>query len=93
MERLGADADPIIDGVDVCNYGVLDGIPAARALLGRLVALDADSMIAWGNSSLTLRYLYAGLLQDQFRLDNPTAKAKWIAVTPGYAGILRSLSS
>jgi DNA-binding transcriptional MocR family regulator len=84
MERLGADVDPIIDGVDVRNYGVLDGIPAARALLGHLLGLDADSMIAWGNSSLTLMYLYARFLQDQFRAENPTAKAKWIAVTPGY---------
>jgi DNA-binding transcriptional MocR family regulator len=84
MERTGADIDPIFQGVDVRNYGLLEGLPAAREFLGRIADVSADSMIAWGNSSLTLMFLYARFIADEFRAKHPGRMAKWIAITPGY---------
>ena len=46
------------DGTDVRNYGSLDGLPEARALGGELLGVDPAAVIAGGNSSLTLMYLY-----------------------------------
>ena len=44
-------------GVDVRNYGGLDGLPEARALLGGLYDLTPDETLVGGNSSLQLMYL------------------------------------
>lgn len=84
MERMGADIDPIVDGVDVRNYGQLEGLPAARKLLGSIAGVPSENMIAWGNSSLTLMFLYARFVVDAFRTQHPTSTPKWIALTPGY---------
>ena len=46
------------DGADTRNYGGLDGLPEARALGAALLAVRPDEVIAGGNSSLTLMYLY-----------------------------------
>jgi len=46
------------DGVDTRNYGGLDGLPEARALGGAILGVRPDEVIAGGNSSLTLMYLY-----------------------------------
>ncbi len=84
MERLGADLNPIVDGIDVRNYGCLEGLASARKLLGHVAGVPMDNMIAWGNSSLTLMYLYSRFLVDEFRSKNPNLTPKWIANTPGY---------
>jgi DNA-binding transcriptional MocR family regulator len=84
MEHLGAHVDPVFQGIDVRNYGCLEGLPAAREFLGRIAQVSPDNMIAWGNSSLTLMFLYARFLVDDFRLKNPGKTPKWIANTPGY---------
>jgi len=46
------------DGTDTRNYGGIDGLPAARALGAALLGVRAEEVIAGGNSSLTLMYLY-----------------------------------
>ena len=46
------------DGTDTRNYGGLDGLTEARALGAGLLGVRADEVIAGGNSSLTLMYLY-----------------------------------
>jgi DNA-binding transcriptional MocR family regulator len=84
MERLGAGHDPIFQGIDVRNFGCLEGLPAARELLGRIAGVSGDNMIAWGNSSLTLMFLYGRFLADEFRAKHPGQTPKWIAITPGY---------
>lgn len=43
-------------GVDTRNYGVIDGIPEAKALGGQIMGIPADNVLAGGNSSLTLMH-------------------------------------
>lgn len=58
------------DGTDTRNYGGLLGIDEARALGGRLLGVPADSVLAGGNSSLTLMY-QAMETAHLFGLDGP----------------------
>lgn len=46
------------DGTDTRNYGGIDGLPEARALGAALLGVRPEEVIAGGNSSLTLMYLY-----------------------------------
>lgn len=43
-------------GVDCRNYGVLDGIPEAKALMGEMLGVPAENVIICGNASLTIMY-------------------------------------
>lgn len=43
-------------GVDCRNYGILDGIPEARKLMGDMLGVPADQVIVCGNASLTIMY-------------------------------------
>lgn len=44
------------DGTDVRNYGLLDGIPEAKKLMGDLMGADPSQVIVFGNSSLNVMY-------------------------------------
>ncbi|MDR2889253.1 MAG: aminotransferase [Lachnospiraceae bacterium] len=44
------------DGTDCRNYGGLDGLPEARALLGEIMGVPADNVLVGGNASLTIMY-------------------------------------
>ena len=75
------------DGTDVRNYGLLRGIPEARALGARFLDVEADDVIAAGNSSLTLMFhvldaaLNAGVCGPAWRT---LGKGKAICPVPGY---------
>lgn len=43
-------------GVDCRNYGVLDGIPEAKVLMGEMMGVPAENVIVCGNASLTIMY-------------------------------------
>ncbi len=43
-------------GTDCRNYGVLDGIPEAKALMGEMMGVPAENVIVCGNASLTIMY-------------------------------------
>lgn len=43
-------------GVDCRNYGVIDGIPEAKHLLGAMSEVDPDHIIIYGNSSLNVMF-------------------------------------
>lgn len=43
-------------GLDCRNYGVLDGIPEAKKLLGDIMGVPAENVIVCGNASLTIMY-------------------------------------
>ena len=44
------------DGVDVRNYGGLEGLKACRQMFAELLGVSVDNIIAGGNSSLTMMY-------------------------------------
>lgn len=44
------------DGTDVRNYGVLDGIPEAKKLMGDIMGVPAANVIICGNASLPIMY-------------------------------------
>ena len=75
------------DGTDVRNYGLLRGIPEARALGARFLDVEPAAVIAAGNSSLTLMFhvldtaLNAGLTGAPWR---DAGAAKMLCPVPGY---------
>ena len=44
------------DGTDIFNYGNLEGLPEARALMAAMLDDDADNVIVCGNASLNIMY-------------------------------------
>ena len=57
MDVINSDSDmKTEDGVEVRNYGVLDGIREARALMGDIMEVPAENVIVCGNGSLAIMY-------------------------------------
>lgn len=57
MDTLSSESDLKCEtGIDCRNYGVLDGIPEAKKLLGDMSEVPADNMIIYGNSSLNTMF-------------------------------------
>lgn len=44
------------DGTNLCNYGVLDGIPEAKRLMAIMLDDKPENVIVFGNSSLNIMY-------------------------------------
>ena len=78
------------DGADTRGYGVGDGIAEARRLGAEWLGLAPEEVIAGGNSSLTLMYLFL-LGAHRFGLDGPGSAwadaaggARFLCPVPGY---------
>lgn len=53
------DAESVLkteDGFDCRNYGLLDGIPEAKKLMGDIIGVPAKNVIVFGNASLPIMY-------------------------------------
>ena len=80
--------DYVENGVDMRNYGILDGIPSCKQLFAELMGVDAKNIIIGPSASLTLMYDYItqcvteGVLGSTpwFKLD----EAKFLCPVPGY---------
>ena len=78
------------DGTDTRGYGGADGITEARRLGAEWLGLVPEEVLAGGNSSLTLMYLFL-LGAHRFGLDGPEnawaddpAGARFLCPVPGY---------
>ena len=78
------------DGTDTRGYGGADGITEARRLGAEWLGLVPEEILAGGNSSLTLMYLFL-LGAHRFGLDGPEnawaddpAGARFLCPVPGY---------
>uniref|UniRef100_UPI004055CFE6 aminotransferase class I/II-fold pyridoxal phosphate-dependent enzyme n=1 Tax=Agathobacter sp. TaxID=2021311 RepID=UPI004055CFE6 len=76
------------NGMDLRNYGVLDGIPEAKRLLAEMLGCQPESVIVYGNSSLNVMYdqisrsMVLGVCGNTpwCKLD----KVKFLCPVPGY---------
>ncbi len=76
------------DGTDVRNYGLVDGIPEAKKLMGDLMGASPSQVIVCGNSSLNIMYdcvarsVLFGVMGNipWSKLD----KVKFLCPVPGY---------
>ena len=89
LEVLQADSNmKTEEGLDVRNYGVLDGIPEAKRLMADIMGVKAENVIVCGNASLTIMYdtisrsMTHGVLGSipWCKLD----KVKFLCPAPGY---------
>ena len=77
-----------LEGVDCRNYGLLEGIPEARHLLGDMMGVPAENVLVFGNSSLSIMYdavshaMIHGVMGSTpwCKLD----KVKFLCPVPGY---------
>jgi DNA-binding transcriptional MocR family regulator len=77
-----------MDGVDVRNYGVMDGLAEAKHMMADIMGVSADNVIVCGNASLTIMYdtvsrsMTHGVMGSTpwCKLD----KVKFLCPAPGY---------
>lgn len=76
------------NGTDLRNYGILDGIPEAKALIAEMVGTKPENVIVYGNSSLNIMYDQIARAEI-FGLCGNTPwskldKVKFLCPVPGY---------
>jgi len=75
-------------GVDVRNYGLLDGIPEAKRLMGSMIGVPADNCIVCGNGSLEIMYDIVCLSMSHGVIGSTPwcklDKVKFLCPAPGY---------
>lgn len=89
MDVLNSDTDLKCEtGVDCRNYGVIDGIPEAKRLLGEISEVDPEHIIIYGNSSLNVMFdSNARSMTHGVMGSTPWAKldkVKFLCPVPGY---------
>lgn len=77
------------DGIDVRNYGNVDGIPAAKVLFAEILGCKPSQVFVGGNASLQLMYdaVSKAFTHGMLHSEKPWAKldkVKWICPAPGY---------
>ncbi len=75
------------NGLDVRNYGILDGIPEAKKLFADLLEVKPENIIVGGNSSLSMMFDYVTQCMHFGAGFTPWAKqgtVKFLCPVPGY---------
>lgn len=77
-----------VSGDDCRNYGLMEGLPEMQALLAAMMGVDADHVIAGGNSSLNLMFDFVSCgMTHGFSGCKPWGKQeniKFLCPAPGY---------
>ncbi|MGN0039308.1 MAG: aminotransferase class I/II-fold pyridoxal phosphate-dependent enzyme [Coriobacteriales bacterium] len=89
LDAMPSGCDPhSADGSDLRNYGVLDGLPEAKALMATMLDDDPANVIVFGNSSLNIMYdTIARLWMFGTQGSAPWCtldKVKFLCPVPGY---------
>ena len=89
MDVLSSDDDLTCDdGTDCRNYGVLDGVQEAKAMLADMMEVGIDNVIVYGNSSLNVMYdTIARSMTHGVMGSTPWCKldkVKFLCPVPGY---------
>lgn len=77
----------VADGVDVRNYGMMDGIPSCKKLFADLMGVEAKNVVIGPNASLTLMFDYICQCYTHGAGDIPWCKlpeVKFLCPVPGY---------
>ena len=75
-------------GIDTRNYGGVDGLPEAKALIASMIDAKPEQVIVYGNSSLNIMFdtVSRGMIKG-YMGSTPWIKlpeVKWICPCPGY---------
>lgn len=77
-----------VQGMDLRNYGILEGITEVRELFGELMGAPVDHVLVYGNSSLNIMYdLIAKAMIHGIGGNTPWCKldkVKFLCPVPGY---------
>ena len=87
MDLLRSDSDYLCDGIDVRNYGNLEGLPACRKLFADLLGVRPEQVFVGGNASLLLMYqVIAAAFLSGVRGEpwSRAEKVRWLCPAPGY---------
>lgn len=89
MLSLFNDGDFVSEnGIDVRNYGMLDGIPEAKELFSDMIGVDDDEVIIFGNSSLNAMFWAVQTAYNKGILGmapwSQCDKVKFLCPVPGY---------
>ena len=89
LDLMRDPADYVSDGIDVRNYGEMDGLPAARRLFADLLDCKPTQVFVGGNSSLQLMYDTIAKAYTHGLLHSPRPwcreeTVKWLCPAPGY---------
>lgn len=81
--------DYVSGGIDVRNYGELDGLPAARRLFADILGCKPEQVFVGGSSSLQLMYDTIAKAYTHGLLHSPRPwcreeTVKWLCPAPGY---------
>ncbi len=76
------------DGTDCRNYGIIDGIAEAKALLAAMIECPVENIIIYGNSSLNVMYDFISRSMTHGVMGNAPwcklDKVKFLCPVPGY---------
>ena len=78
----------VAEGIDIRNYGGLDGIEGAKKVLATMADVEPESVVVFGNSSLNIMYdqIARGMISGYMGATPwcKLNKVKWLCPVPGY---------
>ena len=89
MDLLNSESDYFCDGIDVRNYGNLEGLPSCRALFAELLDVKPENVFVGGSASLQLMYDTIAKAYTHGRVMSPCPwgkldRVKFLCPAPGY---------
>lgn len=89
LDVLKSDSDFICDGIDVRNYGNLEGLPSCQKLFADVLGVKPENIFIGGSASLQLMYdtIAKAYTHGRVNSEKPWAKldvVKWLCPAPGY---------